>query len=133
MELKTIDDIKKEIGKKVKFGKGDNVSENLKALDVLEGIITKIISSWEHTANGDTCVSWTVNIDVIDPKDGGVHHLSSNRIFTDDTKDIDIVNVRIDDEINKLEERIVVLENSKIFTGIIDEPIGDNSPAFMRG
>ena len=74
-----------------------------------------------------------MNIDVIDPKDGGVHHLSSNRIFTDDTKDIDIVNVRIDDEINKLEERIVVLENSKIFTGIIDEPIGDNSPAFMRG
>ena len=57
MELKTIEDVKKEIGNKVKFIKGDNVSENLKELDVLEGIITKIISSWEHTANGDTCVS----------------------------------------------------------------------------
>jgi len=110
MELKTIDDIKKEIGKKVKFGKGDNVSENLKVLDVLEGSITKVTSSWEHTVGGDTCTSWTANIDVIDPKDGGVHHLSSSRIFTNDTNDDDLINLTSNDEIARLQARIVELQ-----------------------
>jgi len=116
MELKTIEDVKKEIGKKVKFGKSENVSENLKELDVLEGTITKVVSSWEHTADGDVCVSWTTNVDVVDPIDGGLHHLTATRIFGLDEKDDNIVNAKAIDEIAVLEAKIAVLESSKKIT-----------------
>jgi len=109
MEIKTIEDVKKRIGLKVKFGRDDNVSENLKVLDVLEGSITKVTSNWEHTANGDTCVSWTTNVDVVDPRDGGIHHLTATRIFDLDEKTDDIINASINDELIKLEERKVEL------------------------
>jgi len=123
-ELKTIDDIKKEIGKKVKFGKGDNVSENLKALDVLEGTITKVVSSWEHTIDGDVCKSWTANIDVIDPKDGGLHHLTTDKVFTIDEKDDTIINIAAIEEIAVLEAKIVELEASMVeVSKVIEEVI----------
>jgi len=109
-ELKTIDDIKKEIGKKVKFGKGDNVSENLKALDVLEGTITKVVSSWEHTKDGDKCMSWNANVDVIDPLDSGLHHLTSDKVFSLDHDDKDIKDFAIIDEISKYQVKIAELE-----------------------
>jgi hypothetical protein len=121
MELKTIDDIKKEIGKKVKFGKGDNVSENLKALDVLEGTITKVVSSWEHTKDGDKCMSWNANVDVVDPKDGGLHHLTSNKVFSLDEKNNTIVNIKVIEEIATLEAKIVELEASMV--EVIEEEI----------
>ena len=125
MELTTIDDVKKEIGNKVKFGKGENVSENLKSLDVLEGTITKIMSSWEHTKEGDKCMSWTANVDVIDPKDGGLHHLTSDRIFSIDEKDDTIINIEAIEEIVALEDRITVLEASmvKVSKEVIEEEI----------
>ena len=111
MELKTIEDVKKEIGKKVKFGKGDNVSENLKALDVLEGTITKVISSWEHTVkDGDVCTSWTADVDVVDPKDSGIHHLATTRIFGLDSDDKEIKEIGILDKIVKLQAKIAELE-----------------------
>lgn len=110
MELKTIEDVKKEIGKKVKFGKGENVSENLKALDVLEGTITKVISSWEHTVDGDKCTSWTANIDVVDPKDSGIHHLTSDRIFSLDHDAKEIKEIGILEKIVKLQDEILKLE-----------------------
>jgi hypothetical protein len=110
-ELKTIEDVKREIGKKVKFGKGENVSENLKSLDVLEGTITKVTSGWEHTKEGDVCISWTANIDVFDPKDSGIHHLTSDRIFSNDTKDIDIKDIAINDQIAEYEAKIAELES----------------------
>lgn len=113
MELKTIKDAKKEIGNKVKFGKGENVSENLKSLDVLEGTITKITSSWEHTKEGDICMSWTAYVDVVDPLDSGLHHLTSSQIFTDDTYDKDIKNIAITDKIAKLQAEIAELEAKK--------------------
>ena len=114
MELKTLEDIKKELGNKVKFGKGENVSENLKSLDVLEGTITKIMSSWEHTKEGDKCMSWTANVDVIDPKDGGLHHLTSDKVFSLDEKNTNIINIEVIEEINILEARIAVLEASMV-------------------
>ena len=121
MELKTIDDIKKEIGKKVKFGKGDNVSENLKSLDVLEGTITKVNSSWEHTKEGDVCTSWTANVDVIDPLDSGLHHLTSDKVFSLDEKNNTIVNIKVIEEIATLEAKIVELEASMV--EVIEEEI----------
>ena len=110
MELKTLEDIKKELGNKVKFGKGDNVSENLKVLDVLEGTITKITSSWEYTKEGDVCTSWITNIDVVDPKDGGLHHLTTDRIFSIDHDDKEIKNIAITDKVAKLQAEIADLE-----------------------
>lgn len=126
MELTTIDDVKKEIGNKVKFGKGENVSENLKSLDVLEGTITKIMSTWEHTTkDGDVCTSWTTYIDVVDPVDGGLHHLTSDRIFSIDEKDDTIINIEAIEEIVALEDRITVLEASmvKVSKEVIEEEI----------
>lgn len=122
-EIKTIEEAKDLIGREVHFRIENIPHENLKGLDVLSGVVRSIESSWIYTKDGDVCTRWTASIDVTDPKDGGVYHLSSNRIFTDDTKDIDIVNVSIDEEINKLAERIVILENSKVATDIIDKPI----------
>jgi len=120
MELKTIEDLKKEIGNKVKFNKPESVSENLKALDVLEGTITKVMSNWEHTADGDVCVSWTTSVDVVDPKDGGIHHLTATQVFDLDENDDDIVNIKAIEEIAVLEAKIVVLEASKK-TVVIEE------------
>jgi len=110
MELKTIEDVKKEIGKKVKFGKGDNVSDNLKALDVLEGTITKVTSSWEHTKDVDFCTDWTAYVDVTDPKDGGLHHLTADRIFSLDHDDKAIKEISILEKIVKLQDEIWALE-----------------------
>lgn len=110
MELKTIEDVKKEIGKKVKFGKGENVSESLKALDVLEGTITKVVSSWEHTENVNVCWSWTANIDVVDPKDSGLHHLTANRVYSIDSDDKEIKEIGILEKIVKLQDEILKLE-----------------------
>jgi hypothetical protein len=110
MELKMIEDVKKEIGKKVKFGKGDNVSDNLKSLDVLEGTITKVVSSWEHTKDGDFCTDWTANVDVIDPKDSGIHHLTTTRIFSLDHAGKDIKEIGILERIVKLQDEILALE-----------------------
>ena len=110
MELKTIEDVKKEIGNKVKFGKGENVSENLKPLDVLEGVVIKVTSTWEHTKDGDKCESWTANIDVVDPKDGGLHHLTSDKVFSLDHDDKDIKDFAIIDEISKYQVKIAELE-----------------------
>jgi len=123
MELKTLEDIKKELGNKVKFGRSDNVSENLKMLDVLEGTITKIVSNWEHTVNGDVCTSWTAYIDVVDPKDGGLHHLTTDRIFSLDEKDDIIINIKAIEEIAELKAKITALEASKISKPIINEVI----------
>ena len=114
MELKTLEDIKKELGNKVKFGKGDNVSENLKVLDVLEGTLVKVTANMEYMLNVEVCWSWTAYIDVTDPKDGGLHHLTSDRVFANDTKDDDIVNVSVIEEIAKLQTRVAELEASKI-------------------
>ena len=123
-ELKTIEDLKKEIGNKVKFGKGEHLSENLKALDVLEGTITKVVSSWEHTIDGDVCKSWTANIDVIDPKDGGLHHLTTDKVFTIDEKDDTIINIAAIEEIAVLEAKIVELEASMVeVSKVIEEVI----------
>jgi hypothetical protein len=111
-EIKTIEDVKKEIGNKVKFGKSDNVSDNLKELDVLEGTITKVNSSWEHTIkDGDKCTSWTANVDVVDPKDSGIHHLATSRIFSLDHKDQEIKDIDILDKIVKLQDEILKLES----------------------
>ena len=110
MEIKLIGDVKKEIGNKIKFGKSENVSESLKALNVLEGTITKITSSWEHTVDDDKCTSWTANIDVTDPKDSGLHHLTSDRIFNLDHKDKDIKDIGILEKIVKLQDEILQLE-----------------------
>ena len=121
MELKTIEDVKKEIGKKVKFGKGDNVSENLKLLDVLEGIIVSVDSNWEHTIDSDVCKFWVAHIDIVDPNDGGTHHLTANKIFSLDEKDDNIVNAKIIEQIKELENKIVVLQASKKKTEIIEE------------
>ena len=124
MEIKMIEDVKKEIGNKVKFGKGDNVSENLKALDVLEGTITKVTSNWEHTVDGDKCTSWVADIDVTDPKDGGLHHLTSDKIFSLDEKDDIIINIKAIEEIAILEAKIVTLEASMVVVSeIIEEEI----------
>ena len=109
-ELNTIEDVKKEIGKKVKFGKTDNASENLKALDVLEGTLTKVTSAWEHTVDGDVCTSWTASIDVIDPKDSGLHHLTSDRIFSLDHENKEIKEIGILEKIVKLQDEILKLE-----------------------
>ena len=114
MELKTIEEAKTKIGIVVKFCPDENVSENLRGLKVLPGTITKITSNWEHTKDGDVCINFQTNIDVVDPKDGGLHHLTAQRIFTNDTKDKDIVNINAVDEIEKLRARLVELEASKI-------------------
>ena len=111
MELKTIEDVKKHIGNKVKFGKIDNVSENLKSLDVLEGTITKVTSSWEHTKEGDKCMSWNANVDVVDPKDSGIHHLATTRIFGLDSDDKEIKEIGILEKIVKLQDEILKLES----------------------
>lgn len=111
MEIKTIEDVKKEIGNKVKFGKGENVSEDLKSLDVLEGTITKIMSTWEHTADGEKCTSWTANIDVVDPKDSGLHHLTTDRVFSLDHNAKDIKDIAINDQIAEYEAKIAELES----------------------
>jgi hypothetical protein len=126
MEIKTIDDVKKEIGNKVKFAKGESVSENLKSLDVLEGNITKVISTWDHTIDGDVCRSWTANIDVVDPKDGGLHHLTTDKVFTIEEKDDTIINIKAIEEIAELQAKITVLESKMVVESIngIEEEVG---------
>lgn len=47
-------------------------------------------------------------------KDGGLHHLTSDRIFSIDEKNADIVNIDTINEIAELQGRIAVLEASKI-------------------
>jgi hypothetical protein len=106
MELKTIEEAKLKIGGIVKFAPEGEVSENLKGLKVLSGTITKITSNWEHTKEGDVCVGFHNYIDVIDPKDGGLHHMMGTRIFTDDVKEIDIINFAENDELAKLQKRM---------------------------
>ena len=120
-EITTIEDAKSQIGQKIKFGKDESVSENLKALDVLEGTITKIVSTWVHTVDGDICTSWTTSVDVVDPKDGGLHHLTATRIFDLDEKADNIINAVAIDEIAALQAKIVVLESSK---KVVVEEIG---------
>jgi hypothetical protein len=112
-EIKTVLEAKLLLGQEVHFRIENIPHENLKSLDVLSGVVTRIESRWTHTIQDEACDYWTANIDVTDKNDGGLYHLSTSKIFTDDTKDIDIVNVSIDEEINKLAERIVVLEGSK--------------------
>lgn len=105
-ELKTIEEAKLKISNIVKFAPEGGVSENLKGLKVLSGTITKITSTWEHTKDGDVCKSFQNSIDVIDPKDGGLHHMTAKRIFTDDVKELDIINVSENDELAKLQTRM---------------------------
>jgi hypothetical protein len=114
MEIKTIEEAKAKIGNVVKFAPDGELPENLKGLKVLSGTITKITSTWEHTKDGDKCVSFQNSIDVIDPVDGFPHHMTATRIFDDIEKDMDIVNVASIDEIAKLQARIVELEASKV-------------------
>jgi hypothetical protein len=116
MEIKTIEEAKLKIGGVIKFAPDGAVSENLKGLKVLSGTIIKITSTWEHTKEGDVCISFQSNIDVIDPIDGFPHHMTATRIFDDIEKDMDIVNVASIDEIAKLQARIVELEASKTLT-----------------
>lgn len=106
MELKTIEEAKLKIGNVVKFAPEGEVSENLKGLKVLSGTITKITSNWEHSKDGDKCTSFQTNVDVVDPKDGGLHHMTGTRIFTDDAKELDIINVSENDELAKLQKRM---------------------------
>jgi hypothetical protein len=111
MEIKTIENVKREIGLKVKFGKSENVSENLKVLDVLEGTITKVTSIWEHTVkDGDVCTDWTANVDVTDPKDSGIHHLTTDRVFSIDHDDKEIKDFAIIEKVAKLRAEIAELE-----------------------
>ena len=121
VEIKTIEKAKLKIGNIVKFAPEGEVSENLKGLKVLSGTITKITSNWEHTKEGDICIGFQTSIDVVDPKDGGLHHMTAKRIFDDVEKEFDIVNVAAIDEIVKLQAKIVELEASKVDTKLISE------------
>ena len=112
-EIKTLEEAKAKIGQVVKCCDNSQV-ENLKGIDVLSGTVVKILSSWEHTKDGDKCLSFTTNVDVVDPVDGGVHHLTSEKVFIADTKDDDVKNVTVNEEVAKLQARIIELEASKV-------------------
>ena len=114
MEIKTIGEAKNSIMGRVKFGKTENLPENLKDSFVLEGIITEITSTWKHSNSGDICVGFVCSVDVIDPLDGGLHHFTTNRIFSIDERDVDIKNIAITDEIAKIDLRKTELELSYI-------------------
>jgi hypothetical protein len=116
MEIKTIEEAKSRIGRLVKFVPEDSVSVNLRALKVLSGALVKITSNWEHSKEGDVCVDFQNCIDVVDPKDGGLHHITAKRIFDDVEKDADIINIDAINEITKLQARIAELEASKTLT-----------------
>jgi hypothetical protein len=61
---------------------------------------------------------------VVDPKDGGVHHLTSDKVFTIDEKDDTIINITAIDEIAVLETKIAALEASMVeVSEIIEEEI----------
>ena len=121
MELKTIEDIKKELGNKVKFSRDDNVSENLKALDVLEGTLIKVTAIMDYMFNIEVCWSWTAYIDIVDPKDGGLHHLTATRVFSLDEKDGTIINIKAIEEIAILEATIITLEAGMVEVSEITE------------
>jgi hypothetical protein len=106
MEIKTIEEAKALIGRLVKFVPEDGISINLRGLKVLSGELMKITSNWEHTKDGDVCVNFQNNIDVVDPKDGGLHHVIAKKIFTDDVKDDDVINFAENDELIKLQKRM---------------------------
>jgi hypothetical protein len=108
MEITDIESAKKEIGNKVKFGKID-VPENLKEFDAITGTLIKFLAVMEY-AKEDKILSLTYHVDVVDPKDGGIHHLTTDRIFSIDDKDADIKNIAIIDEIAKLDVRKAELE-----------------------
>jgi hypothetical protein len=111
-EIKTIEGAKDLIGLDVHFRIEDIPHENLKVLDILSGVITSIDSNWSYTRDGDVCKSWTANIDVTDPKDGGLYHLSSNKIYAEDTQDIEIINESVNAQIFKLESQITALNET---------------------
>ena len=111
-EIKTVEEAKGLIGREVHFRIENIPHENLKSLDVLVGVVMSIGSNWTYDKDGEVCNSWIANIDVTDPKDGGLYHLSSNRIFTDDTKDIEIINASILAEKAVLEDKIAILNET---------------------
>jgi len=114
-EIKTIEEAKLKIGQQVKFAYNKNtMSKDLAGVDTLIGTARKLISTWEHTDKGDKCISFTFDkVDVVDPNNGGLHYISPEKAFSDDTKDTDIINVAAIDEIAKLQARIVELEANK--------------------
>ena len=104
-EIKTLEEAKAKIGQVVKCG-NNSETENLKGIDVLSGTVVKILSSWEHTKDGDKCLSFSPSVDVVDPVDGGLHHLTLDKIFTTDTMDDDVKNVAVNDEVAELQARM---------------------------
>ena len=108
MKIVTFNDIKSHIGSNVKLGKIDGLPNNLKDLSVIIGKLEKVVSHWEHTPNGDVCISWYACVNVTDT--GGVISVNPREIFSSDTVDVDIVNSNVIEEKEKLEKRLAELD-----------------------
>ena len=122
-EIKTLDEAKAVIGKEVKLAYNkETMSKDLEGVDVLTGTVRKIISTWEHTKDGDKCVSFTYDkIDVVDLVNGGLHYVKPEKAFVVGTQDDDIINVAVNAEVAKLQAKMDVLLAS-IKTKV--EPVG---------
>jgi hypothetical protein len=113
MELTKIEDIKKEVGNKIMCAKADNLPENLQDKTAFEGVLISGFYTTTFDKEGEKITDYSYNVDVVDPIDHGIHHLSVKRLFSLDSQEADVSNAGIDDELAILAKRQAFLEAQK--------------------
>jgi len=113
MELTKIDDIKKEVGNKIKCSKTTDLPANLQDKTAFEGVLLGGFYTTTFDKGGEKITDFNYNVDVVDPKDGGIHHLPVKRLFSLDSTEEEVANMPIDDQIAIHQAKIAELEAQK--------------------
>ena len=107
----TFEEAKLKINQKVKCvleRKIDHFEEG----QIVEGTLIKVIYSSEVTKDKESVVSFTAFVDVTDPVDGGIHHITSETIFDIEEKSSNIEEVKKAERIAVLEAELAVLKGA---------------------